>query len=77
MGHERKLYILYGIYGTGKQIIGASTQQAVVNALFETVDYHRPLELSELTYSPTTGEATERSIKYTDGSGTVFFYEGV
>ena len=71
---DRELYILYAVYKSGKEIIAASHQPAVINTLFD-IDRGRPIELVKVTYNEDTGQATEESIKYTTGSDIIWYWQ--
>lgn len=68
-----ELYIIYAIYATGKEIIAAHTQAAIINQIFKATDRGRPIELVKLTYNEETGEAAEESLQYNEGGITWYW----
>lgn len=60
---RKQIYIVYSIYGSGKEITGASSRRSAVEKIMKRQGRERLAELVLLRYDKKTGRIKQRIIK--------------
>lgn len=60
---RKQIYIVYSIYGSGKEITGTSSRRSAVEKIMKRQGRKRPAELVLLRYDKKTGRTRQRIIK--------------